>query len=28
MHAWTAFVQKPITEEEIQKEMQRGGPVP
>jgi vacuolar-type H+-ATPase subunit I/STV1 len=26
MHAYTAFVQKPITEEEIQREMERGQP--
>lgn len=26
MHAWTAFGQRPITEEEIQREIQRGGP--
>jgi hypothetical protein len=25
MHAWTAFFQKPITEEEIEREMRRGG---
>jgi hypothetical protein len=25
MHAWTAFVQKPITEEDIEREMRRGG---
>lgn len=26
MHAWTAFVQKPITEDDVQHEMERGGP--
>lgn len=25
MHAWTAFVQKPITEADIRREIQRGG---
>ena len=25
IHAWTAFMQKPITEEEIRREMERGG---
>jgi hypothetical protein len=25
MHAWTAFLQKPITEEDIQREIRRGG---
>jgi len=25
MHAWTAFVQKPITEEDVQREIERGG---
>lgn len=28
MHAWTAFFQKPITEEDIQREIHRGGPAP
>jgi hypothetical protein len=27
MHAWTAFWQKPITEQDVQREMERGGPV-
>ena len=26
MHGWTAFVQKPITEEDIKREIDRGGP--
>jgi hypothetical protein len=25
MHAWTAFIQKPITEHDIEREMRRGG---
>jgi hypothetical protein len=25
LHAWTAFFQKPITEEQIQREIERGG---
>jgi hypothetical protein len=25
MHAWTAFVQKPITEEDVRREIERGG---
>lgn len=28
MHAWTVFGQKPITEDEIQREMRRGGDTP
>jgi hypothetical protein len=26
MHAWTAFVQKPITEDDVQREIEREGP--
>lgn len=26
MHAWTAFFQRPITEQDIQDELKRGGP--
>jgi hypothetical protein len=25
LHAWTAFMQKPITEQDIEREIQRGG---
>jgi hypothetical protein len=25
MHAWSAFVQRPITEEDVQREIERGG---
>lgn len=27
MHLWTAFVQKPITEDDVRREIERGGPV-
>jgi hypothetical protein len=27
MHAWTAFVQRPITEADVQREIERGGSV-
>lgn len=26
LHAWTVFFQKPITEEDVEREMRRGGP--
>jgi hypothetical protein len=26
LHAWTAFFQKPITEDDVEREMRRGGP--
>ena len=26
LHAWTAFVEKPITEQDVEREIERGGP--
>jgi hypothetical protein len=26
LHAWTAFAEKPITEEDVEREIERGGP--